>query len=296
MAMPQVGTQAPGFYRHKLGGFEVTVVSDGKLTLEHGLFTGDAGGTEKLLKDGHVLDKNAIPTPLNVWLINTGDKLILVDTGGGASFAPTVGRLPKNLAAAGVDPAAIDAVIISHMHPDHIPGLIAADGRMLFPNATVHVHGDEYAFWMSDEMRGKTPEQFRVFFDMARSSIKPYMDAGKVQMCKDGTQFAPGITAAALPGHTPGHTMVRVSSGGDDLLIFGDIVHCAALQFADPERSVAFDTDPPLALANRKKVLDMVTTDRLLFTGGHLPFPALGHATRAPGSGYAFVPLIADYS
>ena len=195
-------------------------------------------------------------------------------------------RLPKNLAAAGVDPAAVDAVIITHMHPDHIPGLIAADGRALFPNATVHVHGDEYAFWMSDEMRGKTPEQFRVFFDMARNSIKPYMDAGKVQMCKDGTQFAPGITAAALPGHTPGHTMVRVSSGGDDLLIFGDIVHCAALQFADPERSVAFDADPSLAFkAEPKKVFDMVTTDRLLFTGGHLPFPALGHANRAASGG-----------
>ena len=237
MAMPQAGTQAPGFYRHKLGGFEVTVISDGKLTLEHGLFTGDAAGTEKLLKDSHVADKNAIPTPLNVWLINTGDKLILVDTGGGASFAPTVGRLPKNLAAAGVDPAAVDAVIISHMHPDHIPGLIAADGRALFPNATVHVHGDEYAFWMSDEMRGKTPEQFRVFFDMARKSIKPYTDAGKVQMCKDGTTVRAGhhrgsrcrVIRRAI-------TMVRVSSGGDDLLIFGDIVHCAALQFADPER------------------------------------------------------------
>jgi glyoxylase-like metal-dependent hydrolase (beta-lactamase superfamily II) len=296
MAMPQAGTQAPGFYRHKLGAFEFTVLSDGKLTLEAGLFGGDAAGTEKLLRDGHVADKNAIPTPLNTWLINTGSKLILVDTGGGASFAPTVGRLPKHLAAAGVDPAAVDAVVISHMHPDHIPGLLAADERMLFPNATVHVHGDEYAFWMSDEIRGKTPEQFRPFFDMARAAIKPYADAGKVQMCKDGTAFAPGVTAAALPGHTPGHTMVRISSAGDDLLIFGDIIHCAALQFADPERSVAFDTDPPLALANRKKVLDMVATDRTLFTGGHLPFPALGHATRAAGGGYVYVPLIADYS
>lgn len=296
MAMPFAGKQAPGFYRHKLGALEVTVVSDGTLTLESGLFAGDAAGAEQLLKAAHVPNGKAIPTPLNTWLINTGDKTILVDTGGGAAFAPTVGRLPKNLAAAGVDPAAIDAVVITHMHPDHVPGLLAADGRMLFPNAIVHVHGDEYAFWMSDEMRAKTPEQFRVFFDMARAAIKPYMDAGKVQMCKDGTQFAPGVTAAALPGHTVGHTMVRVSSAGDDLLIFGDIVHCAALQFPDPERSVAFDNDPPLALANRKKVFDMVATDRLLFSGGHLPFPGLGHATKAAGGGYVYVPLIADYS
>jgi glyoxylase-like metal-dependent hydrolase (beta-lactamase superfamily II) len=294
MAMPISGAQAPGFFRHKLGSYEVTVVSDGLLTLEVGLFAGDAAGAEKLLRAAHVANKEAIPTPVNTWLVNTGNKLILVDTGGGASFAPTVGRLPKNLAAAGVDPAAVDAVVITHMHPDHVPGLIGPDGRMLFPNATVHVHGDEYAFWMSDDMRAKTPEQFRMFFDMARSAIKPYADAGKVQMCKGGTQLAPGVTAVALPGHTAGHTMVRISSAGNDLLIFGDIVHCTALQFPDPERSVAFDFDRELALNNRKKVFDMVATDRLLFSGGHLPFPALGHAVKA-GSGYAYVPLIAEY-
>jgi len=295
MAAPLAGSQAPGFYRHKLGAFEVTVVSDGILTLEAGLFAGDAAGAQKRLNDAHIANKDAIPTPLNTWLINTGVKLILVDTGGGPSFAPTVGRLIKNLAAAGTDPGAVDAVVLTHMHPDHIPGLITADGRMVFPNATVHVHGDEYAFWMSDEMRSNTPEQFRVFFDMARAAIKPYMDAGKVQMSKDGSQFAPGVVAAALPGHTPGHQMVRISSAGEELLIFGDIVHCAALQFPDPERSVAFDVDPPRALANRKKVFDMVATDRLLFTGGHLPFPALAHAVKS-GSGYTYVPVIPDYS
>ncbi len=108
---------------------------------------------------------------------------------------------------------------------------------------------------------------------------------------KDGAEFAPGVRAVACYGHTVGHSMVRVSPPGGDFLIFGDIVHCAALQFPDPERSVAFDTDPPAALANRKRVLDMVATDRVLFSGGHLPFPALGHATKS-GSGYVFVPLI----
>jgi glyoxylase-like metal-dependent hydrolase (beta-lactamase superfamily II) len=104
-------------------------------------------------------------------------------------------------------------------------------------------------------------------------------------------ECAPGVRAVACYGHTVGHSMVRVSPPGGDFLIFGDIVHCLALQFADPERSVAFDTDPPAALANRKRVLDMVATDKLLFSGGHLPFPALGHATKS-GSGYVFVPVI----
>jgi glyoxylase-like metal-dependent hydrolase (beta-lactamase superfamily II) len=289
MATSFAGTQAPGFFRLKVGAHEVTVLSDGSLTLDAGLFAGDASGAEKLLRDAHLPTAN-IPTPLNTWLINTGGKLVLVDTGGGANFAPTVGRLPQNLAAAEVDPGAIDAVVITHPHPDHIPGLIKADGSMLFPNAVVHINGDDHAFWTSDEIRGKAPEEFRGFFDMAKAAIKPYAEAGKLQMYKDGTDFAPGVTSIALPGHTVGHSMVRVSSGSGDFLIFGDIVHNAALQFAEPERSVAFDTDAALALKNRRKVFDMVATDRVLFSGGHLPFPGVGHATKS-GNGYVYVPV-----
>jgi glyoxylase-like metal-dependent hydrolase (beta-lactamase superfamily II) len=289
MATAFAGTQAPGFYRTKVGAYEVTVLSDGGLALDLTLFAGDEAGGEKLLKDAH-LPKVGIPTPVNTWLINTGGKLVLVDTGGGKNFAPTLGRLPQNLAAAGVDAGAVDAVVITHMHPDHIPGLLTGNGKMMFPNAVVHVNGDDHGFWTSEEIRGKAPEEFRGFFDMAKAAIKPYADAGKLQTYKDGTQFAPGVVSVFTPGHTVGHSMVRVSSGKDDFLIWGDIVHCAALQFAHPERSVAFDTDPALALANRRKVFDMVTTDRLLFSGAHLPFPGLGHATKS-GTGYAYVPV-----
>jgi glyoxylase-like metal-dependent hydrolase (beta-lactamase superfamily II) len=290
MATPISGTQAPGFYRHKVGSYEVTVVSDGTLTLDATIFTGDEAGAEKLLRDAH-LPKMGFTTPLNTWLINTGQKLILVDAGGGTHFAPSVGRLPQNLAAAGVCPSAIDAVVITHPHPDHIPGVITNDHKMLFPNATLYVNENDHAFWTSADIRGKAPEEFRGFFDLAVNAIKPYAAAGKLSLYKDGAEFAPGVRAVACYGHTVGHSMVRVSPPGGDFLIFGDIVHCLALQFPDPERSVAFDTDPPAALANRKRVLDMVATDRLLFSGGHLPFPALGHATKS-GSGYAFVPVI----
>jgi glyoxylase-like metal-dependent hydrolase (beta-lactamase superfamily II) len=290
MATPFAGTQAPGFYRFKVGAYEVTVLSDGILTLDAAMFAGDAAGAEKLLKDAHLPTVN-IPTPLNTWLINTGKKLVLVDTGGGTHFAPTVGRLPQNLAAAGVDPGSIDAVVITHPHPDHIPGLIDSNGGMLFKNAIVHINGDDHAFWTSDEIRGKAPEEFRGFFDLAKKAIKPYADAGKLQMYKDGTDFAPGVTSIFLPGHTVGHSMVRVSSEGGDFLIFGDIVHNAALQFPEPERSVGFDTDAAMALKNRRKVFDMVTTDKLLFSGGHLPFPGVGRATKS-GNGYVFVPVI----
>lgn len=289
MAMPLAGKQASGVYRLKVGALEVTVLSDGNLAIDRPMFAGDAAGADRLL-DAAFMPKGAIPTCVNEWLVNTGSKLVLVDAGGGPSFVPTLGKMHANLAAAGVDPRTVDDVVITHMHPDHIPGIIGADGKMAFPNAVVHVNGDEYAFWTSDEIRGKAPDEFKAFFDLARAAIKPYADAGKVQMFKDGATFAPGITAAAMPGHTVGHSMVRVSSDGSDFLIWGDIVHCAALQFPEPDRGIGFDSDPALAIANRKKVFDMVATDRLLFAGAHLPFPGVGHAAKA-GGGYAYVPL-----
>ena len=289
MAAPFAGLQASSVYRHKVGAFEITVLSDGNLALEATLFSGDQARAEKLL-EAAFLPKVGIPTAVNEWLVNTGEKLILVDTGASNGFAPTLGRLPQNLAAAGVDPRAVDTVVITHMHPDHVPGLLAADGTMMFKNAIVHVNGDEYAFWTSDQIRAKAPDAVRPFFDLAKTAIKPYADAGKVQMHKDGTTFAPGITAVAAPGHTVGHTMVRISSAGHELLIWGDIVHNAALQFPEPDRSIAFDHDPAMAIANRKKVFDMVASDRLLFAGTHLPFPGLGHAAKA-SSGYTYVPL-----
>lgn len=287
MAMPLAGTQAPGVYRLKIGAFEVTVLSDGNLAIDRPMFAGDAAGGDALLQKAF-MPQGPIPTCVNAWLVNTGNKLILVDAGAGSSFAPTLGKMHGNLAAAGVDPAAVDVVVITHMHPDHIPGLLANDGKAMFPNAVVHINADEHAFWTAEQNRAKAPDQFKVFFDLANASIKPY--AGKVQTFKDGAQFAPGISASAAPGHTVGHSMVQVSSGGSDLLLWGDIVHCAALQFPEPDRSIAFDADPALAIANRKKVLDMVTSDRLLFAGAHLPFPGVGHAAKA-GSGYAYVPL-----
>jgi glyoxylase-like metal-dependent hydrolase (beta-lactamase superfamily II) len=290
MAAPFANAQMPGAYRLKIGAFEVTVLSDGNLPFQPELFAGDPAGAQKLLADAFV-PKTGATTSVNEWLVNAGHKLVLVDTGASSFFGSTLGRLPHNLAAAGVKPDAIDDIIITHMHPDHIPGLLASDKTMLFKNAIVHVNADEYAFWTSDEVYAKVPDAAKGFFDLARMAIKPYADAGKVRMFKDGTAILPGFTAMTAPGHTIAHSMVRVTSGGGDLLIWGDIVHNWVLQFAEPERSIAYDADPATAIASRKRVFDMVTIDRLLFAGAHLPFPGLGRALKASNGGYVYVPL-----
>lgn len=285
------GAQAPGVYRLKVGAIEVTVLNDGSAALPTKYFSGDAEGAAKLLDAAFVANKEMAPTTFNEWLINTGDKLILVDTGYSTGAGPMAGKLPKALAAAGVNPADIDAVVITHIHPDHCNGLLTTDKQVAFPNATVHVNGDELAWWLEGDI--KVPEGkpfFKDLFEGGRAAFKPYVDGKRVQTFKDGAELAPGVTAVTAPGHTVGHTMVRVANGDGQLLIWTDVVHSTALQFPDPERGIAFDLEPPKAIATRKKVMDMAATDRLLIAGTHIGFPGVGHVAKA-SSGYAFVPV-----
>jgi len=285
------GAQAPGVYRLKVGAIEVTVLNDGSAALPTKYFSGDPEGAAKLLDAAFVANKEMAPTTFNEWLINTGDKLILVDTGYSTGAGPKAGKLPKALAAAGVNPADIDAVVITHIHPDHCNGLLTTDKQVAFPNATVHVNGDELAWWLEGDI--KVPEGkpfFKDLFEGGRAAFKPYVDGKRVQTFKDGAELAPGVTAVTAPGHTVGHTMVRIANGDGQLLIWTDIVHSTALQFPDPERGIAFDLEPPKAIATRKKVMDMAATDRLLIAGTHIGFPGVGHVAKA-SSGYAFVPV-----
>ena len=177
------------------------------------------------------------------------------------------------------------------MHPDHVGGLFT-DGKVTFPNAVVHGDQHDADFWLSKDAMDKAPADAKEFFQGAMLSLNPYVAAGKFKAFNGSTDLFPGIRAVAAPGHTPGHTIYVVESKGQKLVLWGDLIHVAAVQFAEPQVTIAFDTDSPAAAVQRAKAYADAVQGRFLVAGAHLPFPGIGHV-RAEGKGYAWVPI--DY-
>lgn len=229
---PLAVRQAPGVYRFRVGAFEVTTVNDGMLNLAPTVFTGAPEGEMGQLLEAAALPRTTIPTAVNAFLVNTDERLVLIDAGTATAMGPSLGRLLINLAAAGIEPAAVDAVLLTHMHPDHAYGLLTAGGAAAFPNAEVVVAEPEFAFWSDDAMLTRAAADAKPFFEGARAAVKPY--AARLRRFSADGEVVPGIAAVSAPGHTPGHTMYRVTSGDAALLVWGDLVHSAALQLPGP--------------------------------------------------------------
>ena len=288
-AAPQAKTQAPGYYRLMVGDIEVTALSDGIVDLkpkELLTATTPAHVGEMLARS---FQPDEVPTSVNAFLINTGDKLVLVDTGAAKLFGPTLGNLLANIAAAGYRPEQVDAVLVTHMHPDHVGGLMT-DGKIAFPNATVHADQRDAAYWLSSAELDKAPAAMKGFFQGAAASLGPYASAGKLKTFDGSTALFPAIRAVAAPGHTPGHTVYVVESKGQKLVLWGDLVHVASVQFPEPAVTIAFDSDSPAAARERAKAFADAADGRHLVAASHLPFPGIGHL-RAEGKGYAWVPV-----
>lgn len=282
----------PGYVR-KIGEVEVTTILDGWFPLELQVFNSIEEETLSAALEGAYLDPaSAIPTGIAAYLVRAGDRTVLIDAGAADAFGPTAGRLGGALAAASVDTASVDDVILTHMHPDHIAGLLGEDGAA-FGNANLHITDADLAFWTSEENQAAAPEGFRGFFDLARGVRDAYSD--RLSPFSGESDLGGGISAMPMPGHTPGHSGVRIASGNDQLLIWGDMTAVAAVQFAHPDAGLAFDIDSGVAAETRRRVLEMAVSDRLLVAGTHLPFPGFGHVESKDGA-YAWVPEGWQYS
>jgi len=284
-APPPVKTQAPGYYRMAVGAFEVTALYDGNLHIGPQLLHGiDPAAVPPLLAHEFV-DRNqdGIATSLNAFLVNTGERLILVDTGLGRCGGPSAGHLVENLKVAGYRPEDVDAVLITHMHGDHVCGL-STNGVRVFPKATVYAADAEIAYWLIPVANDPNAQRK----ESVRQMIEPYRAAGALKGFKPGAILFPGVTTMDTHGHTPGHTAYLFESGGHGFLAIGDIVHVHAVQFSHPDVTMDFDSDQPTAAATRKALFDTLVQKGWSFGGAHLPFPGIGHL-RKDGSAYTYV-------
>lgn len=290
-AAPMVKKQAPGYYRMMLGDFEVTALLDGEFRMPaselQGLLSGLAQGQfERALRRAYAPEPFTLS--INAFLINTGSRLVLIDTGDGAHMTPDSGQLLANMKAAGYDPSRVDEIYITHMHGDHIGGL-SRNGKRLFPNAVVRASRQEADYWLKPENVTSADENSAQDYRNAGDWLEPYVKAGRFLPFDGDVVLVPGVRAVGTHGHTPGHTCYLVESRGNRLLLIGDLVHVEPIQFQDPEITLTFDTDAKAARAERLREFRELSENRDWVGAAHMPFPGLGHV-RANGSGYDWVP------
>lgn len=287
----EAATKTRGVYRMILGDFEVIALSDGisrrSVDQQLQLLQGDRDKNRELLLRAY--PDGQVESTVNSYLIDTGSKLVLVDTGNGRMGSPTMGKVWDHLRLAGYQPEQIDEVYLTHMHGDHVGGLIA-DGERVFPKATVYANKREADYWLDSSNMDAAPAEVKRTFQAVQTAVVPYIHAGLFKTFAGNQPLSEGIRAEELFGHTPGHTAYVVESQGKTLVLWGDIVHVAAVQFADPAVTLAFDSDKAAAAAVRSRILNTVAQNQWLIGGIHLAFPGLGQS-RTMGSGYVFVPV-----
>jgi glyoxylase-like metal-dependent hydrolase (beta-lactamase superfamily II) len=283
--------QAPYYYRFMLGKAECTIVSDGQLPL------GDPNASFKNISTDEIkrqLQDNFLPTQdavleQNILVMNTGDRVVLFDTGMGQDqlFGPSTGQLQATIHQAGIDPASVDAVVMSHAHIDHCGGLIGADGKPNFPNAEYYLAESDFKYWTDDSVIPADYPARPHFLAQARNNLLPLQE--KIHFFRDHEEFLPGITALSAPGHTVGHTIFMINNDGKQLCYVGDLAHHPVLLLERPLTQFAFDTDPAQSAQSRVRMLTMLAANRVPLLAYHFAWPGIGHVSKA-GDGFHYHP------
>jgi glyoxylase-like metal-dependent hydrolase (beta-lactamase superfamily II) len=267
-------------WKKKVGDIEVFILKDGETEFGVETFSGtNQSEISELLK---VNNRKSIETNFNAFLIKSGGKNILIDAGAGTLFGPVAGNLSKALAEIGVINDDISNIIATHLHPDHIGGMISETGEQVFKNAALTLTQDEYSFWNKEENFKSNPEDQ----NLPLSVLAAYSE--NLNLTSGNADLGLGLSAIDLPGHTAGHIGIMISSGNDQMAIVGDIIHAQYLQINNPEIGVVFDQDVDQARQSRKKILDILAGEKMIFTGGHLLSPAIGYV-EYKGLNYSWV-------
>ncbi|MEM9725432.1 MAG: MBL fold metallo-hydrolase [Pseudomonadota bacterium] len=289
--------QVVGVARRAVGDIRITALLDGFVPIDAAALTGATTEAAAAATEAAFLNGTAVDTSINAYVIETGDRTIVVDGGtvfgpdGTPAFGPTTGKAAAAFEAAGFDADAVDTLFCTHLHPDHTGFFLDATGAR-FKNASLALHSAEHAFWTDASNFTGADEQAQGFAAAAQAVAGAYAD--RLTLVEDGASIAPGVDAQLMAGYTPGHAGLTINSGDDAMLIWGDIIHVGVAQFANPSWTIAFDTDQAAAAATRARVLDQVATDRLMVAGSHIDFPSFGHVGRA-GDAYRFVPARWDH-
>ena len=287
-AAPQVRTQAPGYYRMMLGDFEVTALLDGThpFPVDEVMMNAAKGEVGRLLANSDV--KPPVEGSINAFLVNTGSKLILIDSGAGVLYGACCGHMLENLRASGYSPEQVDEVYLTHLHRDHVGG-VDAHGSMAFPNAVVRMSKTDFDYWTNRANQKSAPSYLSTMFDGAIDSLKPYIDAGRVKPFDSEAELSPGIHPIPSPGHTPGHTWYSVESKGERLVVWGDVVHVAPVQFPEPSVRLKYDSDEISAERERRLIFAEAAKQGYWIAAAHVTFPGLGHVVM-DGKRYSWAP------